>query len=208
MNVPQPVSRWRRGWRAFTRFLGKAFNFSLGLAALGGLGFLLYHAIRVVPDLNPNVLAAIIAALAAIGAAIFNQRSTQRKAIDESHRPKKIEAYTHFFDLIEWMMAKQRENELETIPPEQIVAEQAERFVKLNRGLLIWGSPKVIRDFHRFKEGSMLSDFNPLYTIDDMFRSIRADLGNSNAGLLRGDLIALYLKSRAELLKGTQAGSR
>jgi hypothetical protein len=141
--------------------------------------------------LNPNVSAAIVAALAAVGGAIYNQRQTRSREIFESHRAQKIEVYSLYMDITDHVMKPHQEGLSGDPAPEAL----EELYRKFRRGILVWGSPDVIKVFLSFRvtQGRQI-----LQRADDMFREIRKDLGNSNLGLEQGDLIKLFLKDPAE----------
>lgn len=148
-------------------------------------------------QINASVGAAIIAGLAACIAAIINQRLTRKKDVEEKHRSQKIDVYNTFFDIVDEIFS----HESQKLSSEELAHKLGDRFKKLSRGLIVWGSPQVIRAWHKFKDGSDRPPIETLYAADELMKTIRVDLGNNNKDLLRGDLIALYLKSRDELSK-------
>lgn len=72
------------------------------------------------------------------------------------------------------------------------------RFTKLNRDLVLWASPEVIKTWLAFKTVSA-SHGNVLAAIDQVYRAIRKDLGHSNLRLNAGDLVKLGLSDPDEL---------
>ena len=76
-------------------------------------------------------------------------------------------------------------------------------FLSFSKKLLLWGSPAVIQKYENFrKAGQNRSGMELLGFADDVFRAMRADLGLSNDGLGRGDLIKLFLSDPENLDKG------
>jgi len=152
-------------------------------------------------SLNPNVSAAIVAALAAAGGAIYNQRQTRSREISESHRVQKIEVYSLYMDMIDHVMAPPQQGRIGELSQDSAPAPAAfdlEVFArKFRRGILVWASPDVIKAFLSFRvrvnQGPQI-----MRQADLMFRAIRKDLGNSNWGLEQGDLVKLFLKDPAE----------
>ena len=71
-------------------------------------------------------------------------------------------------------------------------------FVSFTRDLIVWGSPGVIKAYENFRRGSSSSSV-VLFLVDDILREIRRDLGNSNWGIKKGDLIKLFSKDPEEL---------
>lgn len=55
----------------------------------------------------------------------------------------------------------------------------------------MWGSPAVIKAYTAFR--STGSDPHIVFRLDDLMQAMRKDLGNSNWGLARGELIKLFI---------------
>jgi hypothetical protein len=131
------------------------------LQLLGGLGllllivlasyFLLLQALGLLRQLDPNVAAAIIAALAAATAAVYSQRLSRAREIEESHRPQKIGVYDVFMDIVDKFVEQAREGSSAGVAEATLTPEVASMFAKFRRGLLIWASPQVIKTFQRFQ---------------------------------------------------------
>ena len=73
------------------------------------------------------------------------------------------------------------------------------KFVQLNRGLILWASPEVIKEYLNFRRIAGQSSENILFAVDQVYQAIRKDLSNSNLTLEKGDLIRLNLKDPDEL---------
>ena len=90
--------------------------------------------------------------------------------------------------------------------PSGKTAELEEFFSPYTKDLIVWGAPNVILSFQRFKTGAMgRSAVENLLAVDDILWAFRVDLGNSNRGLCRGDLIKILLRDPEkvdELLNG------
>ena len=76
--------------------------------------------------------------------------------------------------------------------PDAFAKDYFEFFVSFTRDLIVWGNPSVIKAYERFRRGSS-SEVGVLLLLDDILREIRKDLGNSNWGIKRGDLVKLFL---------------
>jgi hypothetical protein len=77
--------------------------------------------------------------------------------------------------------------------------ELEEVIFSMQSNMIVWAAPSVIKDYQNFK-------LNPesgkiLHYLDDTLRKIRKDLGHSDSGLKRGDLIKLFLRDPEELDK-------
>ncbi len=174
----------------------------LGLLLLGVLGAGVYFLGRtlwaVQGKLNPNVTAAIVASLAAVAGAIYTQRHSRLREIAESHRAQKVELYEVYMDIIDLVTDLSREGKLGEITDESLPEELEELFKKFRRGVLVWGSPEVIKAYQDFVRSASFGSVAVLQRADGVFSAIRKDLGNSNWGLNQGDLMKLFLKDPAE----------
>lgn len=170
----------------------------LGLAILLVLLFFslwaAYVALQWFQSLNASVAAALTTALVGLVGLWYAQWQSKTRDIAESHRASKIEVYDAFFDIVE----KFQRNNVDVSDGENIPEWLKEGFRKLNRGLIVWGSPGVIAAYLKFRTTST-GGGNILAAVDEMYREIRKDLGNSNFRLRPGDLIRIGLKDPNEL---------
>jgi hypothetical protein len=182
-------------------------RFIVSLILVISLGYVAYliiaYLIGLISVIDKQVAASIIVAsgtvLAAVGAALYVQRRTKEREIFEAHRPQKIEVYKQFMEAISDVLRKSKDGQMDS--PEYTKSLE-EFFINFTRDLIVWGSPSVIRSYENFRLGSSSSP-NVLLLVDDVLREIRGDLGNSNVGIKRGDLIKLFLKDPNEIDKLT-----
>jgi len=166
----------------------------LALLFILAVGLVTLHAtLKWFTALNGTVAAAFITAVIGLVGLWYAQWQSKSRDIAESHRASKIDVYNTFFDIVERFQRTQDETQSEVIIDDVVKKE----FTKLNRGLVLWASPEVIRAWLNFKIAAG-SDGHVLSAIDQMYRAIRKDLGNSNFGLSPGDLIRLGLKDPNE----------
>lgn len=159
--------------------------------------------------INPNVAAALIAAAVALFGYTYNQRRTQARELADAHRPQKMEVYDHFLSIVRFL---QYSVTGEGVPKKRTDKENREltaHFREFTRGLIEWGSPAVIKQWMAFRrvvtpKGSR----ELLFAMDDMLRAIRQDLGLSNRGLARGDLVKLFLKDPDTLQETLTSSSK
>jgi hypothetical protein len=158
-----------------------------------------------VRHLEPNVAAALIVGLVALFGYFYTQRQTKARELSEAHRKPKTEVYDAFFDVIDCFLHKEGSQEID---PNNLPKEVEELFAKLRRGLIVWGSVGAIKKWELFKGAAAGTGREAiiLLAMDDMLREIRKDLGNSNRGLKRGDLVKVFLRDPKELDK-LMAGS-
>lgn len=149
-------------------------------------------------SVNTQILTAIIATsgtiIVGIVAVIIGQQITKKREIQESHRPHKIKIYEEFMEKLTEMLEKQKQGKASN-SYQKSIESMAKHFVKFTREMILWGSPRVIRSYTSFREMGTLEGKHPeiLLKTDDMFREFRKDLGNSNRGLRKGELIKLFL---------------
>jgi len=145
---------------------------------------------------DSSVIAAFTTAVFGLSGLWYAQWHSKSRDIAENHRASKIKVYTIFFDLVEKFQAEEiTDKELEEGNLPEWLKED---FTKLNRGLILWASPNVITAWLSFRTAST-SEGNTLLAMDEMYKAIRKDLGNSNFGLKTGDLIRIGLKDPDEL---------
>ena len=145
-------------------------------------------------SLNATVSAAVFTALLALAGVWYAQWQSKSRDIAESHRETKVALYNDFFDIIEIFQDPVRLSAEDAEPSD----EMRRRFTKLNRDLVLWASPEVIKTWLAFKTVSA-SHGNVLAAIDQVYRAIRKDLGHSNLRLNAGDLVKLGLSDPDEL---------
>lgn len=142
--------------------------------------------------LNPSVGAALVTAFLGLLGLWYAQWQSKSRDIAESHRSSKIEVYNLFFEIVE---AFQNEE----IDADDLTNDFKKKFQQLNRGLILWASPEVIKAYLNFREVAGKGSENILFAVDTVYQAIRKDLANSNFSLNKGDLIRLNLKDPNEL---------
>lgn len=145
---------------------------------------------------DSTVIAAFTTAIFGLSGLWYAQWHSKSRDIAENHRASKIEAYNIFFKIVEKLQAGEvTDKELDDKNlPEWLKKD----FTKLNQGLILWASLNVITAWLHFRRVST-SGGNILLAMDEMYKAIRKDLGNSNFGLKAGDLIRIGLKDPSEL---------
>lgn len=124
------------------------------------------------------------------------QQAIREREIDESHRQKKIEIYNDFLKLISSFMQGANDKNKKKTPGQQKVLEEFERF---QNGILLWGGPKVISSYLNYRKKKEVGTTEMFISVDQLFRSLREDIGLSNEGLDSLETIQLYLKDPSEI---------
>lgn len=167
------------------------------LVVLMALGWLIFGGIISWLKLqDSSVVAAFTTAIFGLLGLWYAQWHSKSRDIAENHRASKIKVYSIFFDLVEKFQGEGIKND--ELEEENLPDWLKKDFTELNRGLILWASPSVITAWLKFRAVST-SGGNILLAMDEMFKAIRKDLGNSNFGLNTGDLIRIGLKDPDEV---------
>lgn len=183
--------------------LAQAIGFLIGIGLIIGAGYLawivLARLLMFLESANPSVSAAVVGAMATVlvgvGGALYTQAQIKKREIEEAHRERKVELYKGFLDMVSKMMAEQNEN-VSLKPPSQ--QELVDFMVEFKTNVVLWGSPKVINAQLNFQKVSE-SGGNVLFAVDELYKAIREDIGLSNKGLDKRQLVKMYLRDPGEL---------
>ncbi|WP_092065577.1 hypothetical protein [Desulfonauticus submarinus] len=175
--------------------ISTVFGFIL-LAGLGYGGYLLIICLaKSFTRINPSVGAAIIAGATTIISSVYiaslNARKAKERVAFEAHREKKAEVYNEFLDMVIELMRNTKEGKRgDDILPENI----EEFFYKFTSKILIYGGPGVVKAFSNWRSAAADEDpIKGLLLIDKLFMEMRADLGESNKGIKKNELLGLFI---------------
>ena len=183
--------------------LKKIFSLIFGFIVLCAAGYGLYwlgiKLLGVLLTLKPEVIAAIIGAMATVfaglAAVIITNKQSKQRDIDESHRSKKVEIYKGYLDTVSGLMASTNENVSKNGLSDQ---ELVDYLVEFKTALLLWGSPEVIKYQLEFERVCGNPDL--VFTaVNNLYKAIREDIGLSNKGLSSHELVKMYLSDPSEL---------
>ena len=165
-----------------------------------GVFYVLMSLYELLAALKPEVLAAIISAVvtafAGIAAVMIGQRQSKQRDIDESHRSKKVEIYKGFLDAVSGIMAKGNENVTKNGLSDQ---ELIDYLVEFKTDIILWGDPNVIKRHLEFEVAASQDTSKIFIAVDNLYKSIREDIGLSNKKLNNYELVRMYLKDPTEL---------
>ena len=171
----------------------------LAVAILAGAFWALTATISWLSKIDSALAGTIITAIAGILGLLYTQWHAKTREIAEGHRANKIAVYNTFFDIVEEFVATTSDEDAADFDVDSISPKFKKQFAELTRGMIIWASPSVIRAWLKFRQLPTTEGANVLLAVDDMFTAIRKDLGNSNFGLKRGDVIKNFLSDPGEL---------
>ncbi|WP_286718836.1 hypothetical protein [Thalassolituus sp. UBA2009] len=176
------------------RFLSVTFGF----AVLAGIAWLIWNIVLWVASLEPSYSGPTITAIVGFIGLIYAQWHSKSREIQQSHRPKKIEVYNGFFSILERFLKNPDEQKaLEQGGEESLPEDLRDQFWQLNKGLIVWASPAVIKSWLHFRKVTTTGG-NTLVAMDNVLKAIRKDLGNSNFGLQIGDSVKVFLRDPGE----------
>lgn len=182
--------------------LGIIISLVVIFSLLYGIYLLLSRLFLSIDELNPNVVASIIAALTAVFGILYNQHQTKIREIQETHRSKKVELYNEFMEMMFDFLDKEKQGKYKSVAEGKLPREVELKFMKFHRGLITWGSSDVIQKYIAFRNyANMPKSANLLKYVNDLLMSIRKDLGNSNFMLKKGDLLKVFIIDPDEIDK-------
>lgn len=143
---------------------------------------------------NSQIVVALIAFAGTIIGAVYVQQRTKAREIAEAHRPIKTALYMGFISqVIDLMRQNVGKKELD----EEQKKKLEDFFFNFTSKAMLWGSPGVLKNYSAFR--SVGNNPNIILYIDDVLTAMREDLGLSNRGLSRGDLIKMLLTDPEKL---------
>lgn len=147
-------------------------------------------------EIDTSIAAAIIATSGTVITAVFTvvvgQTINKRREIEDAHRVFKIEIYSKFIDFtINWVFSQNREN-CHAMSQQDL----EDYFIDFSKKLTLWASPNVISSWSKFRNNANNANIDALLSIDNIYRAMREDLGNSNKGLGEKAIINLYLNEQ------------
>ncbi len=167
----------------------------LGLALIGFTGWAFYALARfawhALLGVNPNLAVALVAA----GATLLGTTITvmagryfeRRKEIEAHFRAEKIKIYDEF--LQEFLEAARGGTGADS-------SRLTEFLRQWQRKVVLWSGPSVLAAY--FKWMSRLKQGNPdaqtIFLMDEFFRALRSDIGQSSNGLPRGVFANVLLR--------------
>jgi len=173
---------------------------ALGLITIISLIVSVFYTVKLLVsflnEIDASIAAAIIAASGTIITAaltvVIGQSINKKREIEDAHRVFKIEIYSKFIDFtINWVFSQNRENR-------QAMSQQdlEDYFIDFSKKLTLWASPEVISAWSKFRSNANDDSTDTLLSVDNIYRAMRKDLGNSNKGLNNKAIINLYLNEQ------------
>ena len=157
------------------------------------------------------VVAGSVTIIVGIGTVFIGRYYEKKRQIELEHREKKVEIYESFMAV--WFERILKGKKEATSTTKVVATDQQnddlENFLRdFTRNAILWSSHGVIKKYAVFrdstlnaKQASVESLYETLFQFEDVLFEIRKDLGNSNRGLKKGDLLVLFIN---DLKKATE----
>jgi hypothetical protein len=189
--------------RSTTRFFGGLVLLAaLAVGFAAGLRALLHYLFR---GVSPTVAAAIVAAVAtgllSLLTLVVQRQHERQESIEQEIRARKIAVYTALVD--RWFdifgLGEERSEEESAAA----ISAATARLAKMTPELISWASDEVLATWSRYRRAMTRRKPDPVWLMfgfEDVLLTIRRDVGHANAGLTRGDLLALWINDVDEAL--------
>lgn len=123
------------------------------LGAILGVAALLWQSARYILSMFSSVdsevataiVAAAIAGLASVFTVVYAQWRTKEREIREAHRPQKVKVYGEYMELMFEILRQTKKGG--TVSEKSIPPKAFEKMYDFRRGVILWGSPGVIRSY-------------------------------------------------------------
>ncbi|HEY1063677.1 MAG TPA: hypothetical protein VGE30_00065 [Candidatus Saccharimonadales bacterium] len=180
------------------------FNFILALILLAFLGYIGFVAIFFIFDvfgkLNQGLQAALASAMALItvaGISFFaNKTIEQKKSIELSIRPRKLELYEEFVSFFLKVLGQGK------VYPAPTKKDIMKFFADSNPLIMTFASNAVIEKWGKLRLRMAGGDgIQNMFELEDFLKEIRKDLGHPKRGSNRGDILRLVVNDIDDYLK-------
>lgn len=171
--------------------------------AIFGIYKIIQSLLNIFAQLNPTVVAGIIAATATIMVSVFSvlvaKHLEQKAVLLKEHRERKTPIYEEMVKLI-FRFAFAEKIGLPPLTEKELTAKMA----WITENLVVWGSDDLLIAWNRFRTYSINhsenSKFDVLFEVEKLLLAIRKDLGHSNRGIVKGKILGLFVNDIKEYL--------
>jgi hypothetical protein len=175
----------------------------LALAALGIaiLGAALWYVLANTPA---TIAASVIAASATILVAVFGTLASKhlerKQEIEKEHRERKLQVYQQFMDY-QFAAMQGRRKKLSEEKKKEFDRAYHDTFPQ---ALISWGSEDIIRKYADWVKWDEPEADVDILELEKILLAMRRDLGYTNKGLRKGDLLRTFLTGVGERLQRKQ----
>ncbi|WP_183565119.1 hypothetical protein [Mucilaginibacter sp. SP1R1] len=176
-------------------------GFILLFGVVGYLGYILISTfIKSIQLVSPNIIAAIIAGLVTVTGYFISRNFERKKIIEQQIREKKLPVYEEFINFLFNVMMSSK-----TDTP--VSDKEMEKFlIDFNKKSIIWLSDNSLNAFIKWRSAAVnaanSSDktIQNLFIMEELLLEFRKDIGHSNKGLKRGDLLTMFVNDMEQYL--------
>lgn len=177
--------------------ISPALSILLGLLAFGGIGWLLFRAIKafldyvsaIPKDLGAPIIAGVATVLVATLTVVIGKNFERKRELDALYRDKKTEVYDEFLKtFFEFYFSGGENKDVQDLIP---------FFREFSRKLILWSGPEVIESFLAWKDhlAKGTPDAKSVFLTEDFLLAVRSDLRHTNKGIRRGLFARMFLKN-------------
>ncbi len=165
------------------------FTLALLVGAVLALRYLWQSFAALNPELGAALVTGFFTVTVSIVAVVLGRYFEKAKEVGEVYREKRQKVYEEF---IEQFLRLSTEETTKTGKSDQMV-----KFLReFNRKIILWAGPHTVR---AYVDMMLRLNENPtaapsVFSMETFYKAMRRDLGLSNAGIQRGDLLALVLR--------------
>jgi len=197
------IQRHRRVLSSFMSFFALIAGLALLAVLLWGAVKFLLFLFHILPTLNVNIAATIIAGSLTIITSVsvliiskYLEANAQRRA---AHRDKKVELYDSFMERLFRVFVG-------STAGDAIAAGIDPPFlIEMHRKILLWSGPEVIKAYAEWHKELTTHGISPraraTLQMVDFFLALRKDLGHSNKSVKREYLLRFLLKNPELLIQ-------
>ena len=181
---------------------------TLGLILSGGIVWGLYllfsAAGRAFSSLDERLAAGLITAAAtaiiSVASILVAKYYERKAAIELELRSKKIPFYQNMIDLIFYYFYAEKLGQKKDDKEELLAMSE------MTKGMVIWGSPEVVASYSEFRRLALLPPASNrpsnevVFSIENILRGIRKDLGHNDLKLSKGAILRLFINDIDEYL--------
>lgn len=169
-------------------------GFVLLIALSAGLYLLVKAMWNAFAALNPQMGAALVTGFftvtVSITAVAFGRYLEKAKEVEVAYRDKRLKVYEDFVDRFFALTAESGSEEQKQ--------KEFTRFLRdFNKKMILWGGSRTVHTYvammHRMADDATAA--KSVFSMEEFYQAAREDLGLENRKLVKGDLLALILRS-------------
>ena|SRR5438105_1437316 len=164
-------------------------GFAMIVAVLYAVYRLLSFLIGALAVLPTTIAAALVTGsitiIGSVVAVALGRYLEKTKEVQAAFRERRLKTYEGFISVfMELTSGKQQTEDLVSF------------LRQVNKEMILWAGPKLLKAYIAFFKQSVIDAKagKTFFALEDFYRAIREDLGHSNTGLDRGDILALLIK--------------